>query len=345
MRQQTFSHLTNPTLFLVTLMVCACLPFFSRAEAPQDQDKVYRITMVLWRGLTDVERGFERYLQERGIRYKIKVRNLERDRNKLPGFIEEIRKDKPDLVYTWGTGTSLGIVGAIGKRDEAKHIHDIPVVFTLVAYPKKVKLIQSDAEPGDNVTGVRFLADINVQLNSIRSYLPFEKMAVIYNPKAANSLRNVEELREEAQRSFFELIELPAPIDENGRPDDTAVTGLVATAAAKKADIIYMGPDSYTFVNRKALTGAALEAGIPTFAATEAPLNDSDVTFGLVSRYFSLGKLTGSQAEKILIKGEKPGAIPVAQLSRFSFVINMPVVRRLGVYPPMATLRIADIIK
>ncbi len=337
--------------YLMLFAFVLLLPAFSahaqqsESDSVEKQPKKFKITMVLWRGATDVERGFERYFQERGIPYQLTVRNLDRDRGRIPAIIEEIRRDKPDLVYTWGTGTTLGVAGALGKRDRAKHIHEIPVVFTLVAYPKLVGLIKDDENPGENVTGVRFLADIDVQLNSIRGYLDFDKLAVIYNPKAANSIRNVEQLREESAKSAFKLIELPAPIGENGRPIDSAVGNLVAQAVKQKADIIYMGPDSYTFVNREALTNEATKAGIPTFAATEAPLNDSKVTFGLVSRYFSLGKLTGSQAEKILVGKKKAGKVPVAQLSRFSFVINMPVIRELGIYPPMSVLRIADIIK
>ena len=307
--------------------------------------RTYRIYMVLWRGRTDVEQGFEAYLNERGIRHELIVRDLNTDRSKLPGFVAEIRALRPDLIYTWGTTSTLGIVGPSGARDPSKYITDIPAVFTLVAYPRAAKLVMDDDAPGGNVTGVRFLAPIDSQLAAIQNYRPTRSLAVVYNPAEQNSLINIAELRDRAAAGQFHLLEKPAPLDGSGNPMGDAVPRLVQEAKAEGAEWLYIGPDSFTAVHADALTGTAIQQQLPTFAATELPLKNSKAMSGLVSPYYALGKLTASQAEKILIAGEAPGQLPVAQLSRFSLVLNMPVIKELGFYPPMRVLGIADIIR
>ena len=74
-------------------------------------------------------------------RCEITYRDLNRDATRMPGFVEEIRATKPDLIYTWGTSVTLGVVGRLRRVDPAKHITDIPVVFTLVAAPVLAKIV------------------------------------------------------------------------------------------------------------------------------------------------------------------------------------------------------------
>ena len=332
MRRATFVHGLAGALLLGQLPAWAA-------------ERTFRIYMVLWRGNTDVEQGFQAYLTERGIRHELIVRDLNTDRSKLPGFVDEIRTLRPDLVYTWGTTSTLGIVGPCDGRDPARFITDIPVVFTLVAYPVVAKLVVADDAPGGNVTGVRFLAPIELQLAAISSYRPFRRLAVIYNPAEQNSLINIAELRQLATAQQFQLIEKPAPLDGSGNPMGDAVPDLVRAAKAEGAEWLYIGPDSFTAVNADSLTGTAVAERLPSFAATELPLKNSQAMSGLVSPYYALGKLTASQAEKILVGGEPPAKLPVAQLARFSLVLNMPVIKQLEFYPPMRVLSIADIVR
>ncbi|MGF2075558.1 hypothetical protein, partial [Enterococcus casseliflavus] len=85
--------------------------------------------------MTDVERGFQEYFAARRIPVQITFRDLARDNSKMAGFLEEIRQTRPDLIYTWCTSVTLGVVGPHDAVDRSKHITDIPVVFTLVAAP------------------------------------------------------------------------------------------------------------------------------------------------------------------------------------------------------------------
>ncbi len=302
----------------------------------------YRIFGVVWRGETEVEDGFRDYLDQRGIPYEFTVRNLNLDRGNAPGIIEEIRQARPDLVYTWGTGTTTSIVGRAAADDPEQFIRDIPGLFVLVAYPQVTNIVESYENPGRNVTGVAFLAAIESQLNTIQAYRPFQKIAVIYDSTSGNSRTNVAQLTEAAQKMDLDLLVLPIPLNDEDKPNPEVLADLIRQAKNEGAELLYMGPDSFLTRHGKVYTSTAIEVGLPTFASTQAPLKNHRAMFGLVTDYHTLGKLAGVQAERILIDGISPEDLPVARLSRFKLWINNDVVHELGLFPPMSMIPIAD---
>lgn len=302
----------------------------------------FRIFAVVWRGETDVERGFRDYLTQRGIPFEMTLRNLNLDRRNAPPIVEEIKRVRPDLIYTWGTSTTTSIVGKLETDSPDSFVRDIPGVFTVVAYPKVAGIVESFERPGRIVTGVGFLASVESHLHTIQAYRPFKTMAVIYNEAASNSRINVKELLEFAPNLDMTIIPLPVPMTKDGKPDPATVPDLVEQAKAKGAEILYMGPDAFIVRNADAYTSAAIAAGLPTFSATQAPLKNSRAMFGLVTDYHTLGKLTALQAERILVDKQQPEDLPVARLARYKLWINIDVARELRMYPPMDMIAIAD---
>lgn len=330
-------------LILVFLVAGFALNHATAQSVPEiNNDRTYKIFGVVWRGESAVEAGFQEYLNQRGVPYEMTIRNLNLSRANAPGIIEEIKQAQPDLVYTWGTGTTQSILGKINESESDHLVRDIPGIFVLVAYPVSAEIINSFEYPGRNVTGVAFLASIEAQLNAMLAYRPFKKMAVIYDSTQNNSRINVSQLEEIAPQMGLELLALPIPKNEDGLSDPETLPGLVQRAKDSGADVLYMGPDSFIFRHREVYTTAAMKAGLPTFASTQAPLRTSRAMFGLVSDYHTLGKLAAVQAERILVDGEKAENLPIARLSRFQYWINIDVASDLGLYPPMNLISIAE---
>ena len=332
---------------VAALILCAVLGLPATeglAQTSNDSEALtpFRIFAVVWRGETEVEQGFRDYLTQRGISFEMTVRNLNLDRGNAPPIVEEIKRVRPDLVYTWGTGTTSSILGKIETDTPESFVRDIPAVFTLVAYPKVASIVESYESTGRPVTGVAFLAPVATQLKTILAYRPFTTMAVIYDRTAGNSRINVAELQETAPKMGINLIELPVPLGANGKPDPATLPRLVEQAREDGAEILYMGPDSFLTRHAKVYTAAAAAAGLPTFAATQAPLKSSRAMFGLVTDYHTLGKLTALQAERILVEKRRPEDLPVARLARYKLWINMDVMLEIGMYPPMDMIAIAD---
>ena len=331
--------------FLKSLLCSVCVVAVVGTNVVYGQavrSEPYEIFGVVWRGETEVEDGFREYLTQRGVPFNMTIRNLNLNRENAAGIIDEIKQFKPDLIYTWGTGTTTSIVGKVNVDAPEQYVRDIPAIFVLVAYPKIANLIESYEKTGRGVTGVAFLASIESQINTMLAYHPFRKIAVIYDKTSGNSRINVASLEQIVPKMGLELVVLPVPLNEDEKPDPNRLPELIEQAKSDGADVLYMGPDSFITRHADVFTAKAIETGIPTFASTQAPLKNSRAMFGLVTDYHTLGKLAATQAEHILVDNTPPEQLPVRRLSRLKLWINIDVVQEIGLYPPMSMIEIAD---
>lgn len=301
------------------------------------------ILMILWRGETAVEQGFRAQLADEGIDAQLVVRDAGQDVRKVVEFATEAKALRPDLIYVWGTPATLALVGRRGEAEPSRHVTDIPVVFTMVSAPVAVRLVDASRVSNRNVTGTSHVVPVADQLKAVRTYRRFSRLAVVYNPLEANSIVNINELREQARQRSFTLIEEAVPLLD-GRPNPAELPGVLARLAARDPQFLYLGPDSFIGANGPLITSLALELRLPTFSATEPLLRKADALFGLVSRYDNLGRLTAHKVAEILRHGRPAGSIPVETLSRFSLVIRMDIARRLGFYPPISMLDYAELV-
>jgi len=318
---------------LLQLAALALLLATGAAEA-----RTYRIYMALWRGPTEVEKAFAEHLRENGVQFELIVRDAGQDAKKIPAMVVEIKATRPDLVYAWGTPMTLGLVGAVGQVDPGRHVTDIPVVFTMVASPVGARVVADLAASGRNVTGVTHTVPLEVQLNAMRSYGAFDRLGVLYNAKEDNSVATARRLAELGQAEGFVLLERQVA-------DPAAIAGLVAELKREGADYLYIPADTMIGQHRQALTKAAIEVGLPTFAAAELSIRSADSLMGLVSRYDQVGRFTAHKARQILLEGKPAAEIPVERLSRFSLIVRMPVARALAYYPPVSLLSLAEVLE
>lgn len=325
-----------------TLSLLVGLPALAML-GPAHAASQFRIMMITWRGETPVEQGFRAQLLEEGIDAQLLVRDAGQDVNKVAEFAAEAKAIRPDLIYVWGTPATLALVGKRGESDLNRHITDIPVVFTMVSSPVAVRLVDLSRLSGRNITGTSHVVPVTDQLKAMRTYRKFSRLGVIYNPTEANSVININELRQEAQLRSFTLIEEPVPLAD-GKPNAAELPALLARLVAKDPQFLYLGPDSFIGANSSTITDIALKLDLPSFSATEPPLRKANALFGLVSRYDNLGKLTAYKAAQILRHKLPPGAIPVETLKRFSLVIRMDIARQLDFYPPMSMLDYAELV-
>jgi putative ABC transport system substrate-binding protein len=329
--------------FLIGTGAAALWPASARAQTPARVS----IAMVLPRGLDAPAQGFVDYLDRRGIGADYLMLDLREPGMTVAAAVARIRRDLPDLVYTWGTPTTLGVVGRWDAADPSPYIRDIPVVFTTVSAPQASGVVESLERPGRNVTGVSHIPPLETQVNTVTAYRrDVRRLGVVYNPAEPNSRLNVRALGAYLTGVGMGLDARPVPPGSDGEPDGAAIPRLVADLAADGADFLYIGPDTFVAVhNRDPLTLAALRARLPSFAATESIVRRSHALVGLFSSALGVGRFAGFKAEQILAEGRPPGAIPVETLRRFSLLINMRVARRIEAYPPLSLLNLAEIVR
>jgi putative ABC transport system substrate-binding protein len=335
-------HSWFATALLAVVLVVAGAAYGQEKSTPPQ--KPYRIFAITYRGMTDIEKGFQDYIKAHKIPVEITWRDLALDAARLPGFIAEIRAMKPDLVYTWGTSVTLGVVGTYDKVDPAKHITDIPVVFTLVAAPVGAKIVPNLKSSGRNVTGVSFVVPTETQFRAMAKYRPFKTVGVIYTPTEKNSVALVGEMRDVGRKLGFTTVERPFKLDANGKVTAEGAAELVREIKAAKAEWLYLPADSFLGTQAKEIiVPAAMEAGLPTFAATEQ-LMETGALSGLVSRYYNLGQFTAYRAEQILVDKKDPKDIPIETLARFSYQISMEVAHKLKLPPPLPMFNYAEFV-
>jgi putative ABC transport system substrate-binding protein len=301
--------------------------------------------MILFRGETEVEEGFRAYCVEQDLAVDLIVRNVDRRREAIGGFVAEARELRPDLVYTWGTSVTLGVVGPYDAVDPARHLTDIPVVFTMVSTPVESKVVRSLASSDRNVTGVSHTVPLETQIRAMRAYRPVRRLATIYNADEENSVVNVRQLQALSLAMDFELLAKPVPPGPDGQPDPASLPGLIEDLAAREPQFLYIGPDTFIGVYRDVITQEAIRHSVPAFTGTELEIRHSFAMVGLVSRYVNVGRFTAYKAAQVFQAGAAPSSIPVETLKRFGYLVRMPVARQLALYPPVGLLSYAELVE
>lgn len=325
-------------VFFVLISVLAC---FAHAGQPPSAAAAYRIGMVLYRGVTDAETGFMNYLKSRLPRVEFIIRDCAEDAGKLPGIVAEMKRLKPDLVYTFGTSATIATVGTVHAVDPALHLIDIPVVFNIVADPVGAGIATQLASSGRNLTGVMHLVPMESQLRALQSAGTFRKMAVLYSRNEKNSVLTVQALKNLAAPAGIDIDEFPI---EAGDANDEGLAGIMRKILLSKPEIVYIPSDSF-LIKKSPIVSSALRSGkIPSFSATEGPIQQNGILMGLVSTYYNAGAFAGYRAEQILANKIRPENIPMSTLNQFSFLINMKSALEIGYYPPLNVLRFARVV-
>jgi ABC-type uncharacterized transport system substrate-binding protein len=305
------------------------------------QGKIFNVMMITFRGSTPAEHGFIDHLKTR-LPVGFVVRDVDGNRAKVREFVAEAKRERFDLIYTFGTSVTLDAVGAAGKVDPSIHVTDIPVVFNIVADPVGAGLASAFAETGRNLTGVSHLVPMPDQLRAMLRFKKVRKLGVIYNSLEANSNLAVEQLRELATRFQFELIE--ASLRSGQKPAPSEIAEAMHGLLESKPDFIYLPSDSSLIERAGTIVGLASAAGVPLISATEDPIRKDGALMGLVSNYANAGAFAAHKAEQILLGKAAAGRIPIETLQRFTLVVNMKAASQLGIYPPLDLIKIAELL-
>jgi putative ABC transport system substrate-binding protein len=212
----------------------------------------------------------------------------------------------------------------------------IPIVFGTGSDPVQLGLVSNLARPGGNVTGVTLLNQelMAKRLEILRELLPnVTVIGLLVNPNNPNTDPTVRELREvlQSRGSGLRVVAVSSQSDL-----DTAIANLVqAGAGAFMHGIDSLFPSSFD-----RLAALASHYRIPAiYSAREGVDKGGLMSYG--GRPTDEWRLVGEYTARIL-KGEKPGDLPVQQATRVDFVINLRTAKALGLTFPITLLGRAD---
>jgi putative ABC transport system substrate-binding protein len=327
--------------WLAPVIICS-LVLCGQIAVAQSAEKT--IFAVFWRGCEEACWGFHDYLREKDLDVEIVIRDADRDKTKIPEFLEEARAMQADLILSWGTSVSLGIAGTLQDVGDPRFNDSIPQVFTVVADPVGVRLIESLDKTGrSNITGTYNRVPEAVNIDAMRAYLPsFKRLGLLYNADEPNSTRKMQELAYLAPELNFELVALELPLGDDGKPRAIDILDKMAVLREEGVDFVYLGSSSFLDLNRDVFTGSAVDNGIPVLSPYMRLVRDAEALLSVAAPYYEVGRLAARQAEKILVEGQQPGDIPIARMTEFAYTINMAVARQLDLLPPPSFLEIAE---
>lgn len=325
---------------LLPIVLLCCVVRTGMAAEPQP----YHVMMLLFRGCEEACQGFQDYFRRQKIPVRFTLRDAAQDKQRIPGFVAEVRHVRPDLVVAWGTSVALETVGQWDAVDPARHITDIPVVFMAVTDPVRSRLVPSLSGSGRNLAGSLYLLSASEQLRAARLYLDFRTVGFLYNPAESNSKISLEEVRAAATSLGVDLVIETLSLDAAGIPRADSIAGHFRSLATAGADLFYASPDSFINSHRKQITAAALKHHLPVFAAAEALVAQADGLLGVVVRYDIMGRFTARLALRILQEKLWPGGQAVELPRNFSYLINLRTAHALGRYPPLPLLDVAEFV-
>ncbi|MFC4159103.1 ABC transporter substrate-binding protein [Chitinimonas lacunae] len=314
------------------------------ATYPAGERPPWRIMLILYRGMTEAEKGFMEYFSRRGIAAEFIVRDAHEDRRRIAEFVREARTLRPDLIYTFGTTVTAEVAGTIDTVDPTRHITDIPLVFNIVADPVGARLVPRLTSSGRNLTGASHLVPMDAQLRALHSVRPARRLGVIYNPAEANSILTIAQLKAAVGRETTLLL-APMTLDADEKPVMSELAAVMNRLLVQQPDFLYLPSDSFVIANARRIIEPARAAGVPVFSAAETPIRQAGALLGLVSRYYNLGEFVGYKAEQILLGGKRPADIEIDRLNRFSYLVNMEAAKQLKVYPPVSAFKFAEVVK
>jgi putative tryptophan/tyrosine transport system substrate-binding protein len=211
----------------------------------------------------------------------------------------------------------------------------IPIVFATAGDPVRLGLVASLARPGGNITGLSTQsADLpGKRLELLRSLVPgLRRVAVMANVGAGIGVLEMDEVQAAARKLGLEVVPLKIRRAEDIGPALVSVKG--------DADALYVVTEPLVNANRVRINTLANAERLPTVHGEKVYVEAG----GLMSygpNYPELFRRAAEQVDKIL-RGAKPGDIPVEQPTKFDLAVNLTTAKALGIAVPPSFLAEAD---
>jgi putative ABC transport system substrate-binding protein len=271
-------------------------------------------------------KGLAEYDYIEGRNVAIEYRWAKGQYDQIPQMTKEMVERNVDVIFANGPAV-LSAKAATTK---------IPIVFSAGFDPIALGLVTSLSRPGGNLTGVSIL---NTELGPkrielLRELLPTAAaIALLANPQNPNLETLTQITRKAADALGLQFHVLHAKTDSDfhsvfARLDELHVAALV------------IGNDPFFTTRAEALAGLALQRKLPAiYQYPEFAISGGLMSYGgsLTDAYYKAGVYVGR-----ILKGDKPGDLPVQQSTKVELIINLKTAKALNLTAPLSLLGRAD---
>lgn len=292
------------------------------------QTRLYRIGVVLQggpqhRAVDGMRRGLRELGFEEGKHYVFHLREARGDLKAVEVAAAALEAEKVDLIYTVSTSVTLA-----AKRATK----NVPMVFYAGTDPVTMGLVSSYAKPGGRLTGVhgQHVDLTGKRLQLLKEMIPgLRKVMTLYNPDNPAAQESVRLARDAARKLKVEMLERPVASVE-------ALRATLATLQGREAEAYFYVSDSMVTSQMKQVIDKMAAIKMPTiFTEPQSLAMGALASYG--QGYFDFGRLSAKQVHRVLL-GADPANMPVEQLDKIHFGVNLKTAKALGLVIPQTVL-------
>jgi putative tryptophan/tyrosine transport system substrate-binding protein len=312
-------------------LLAAVAPLFPPIDAhAQSPTKPYRVGVVgagSPKTLATLRQSLNELGYVEGRHVVFEMRNPEGRSELFDSFASDLVRLKVDVIVA---STPNAVLSA--KRATTT----IPIVMMHTPDPVQLGIVASLARPGGNITGVTTLsAEMSIkQLEILKEAVPrMLRVALLWNPDNPWHPATVEALKDRSGSLGLglQVLEVRGP---------HAFGGAFQAMTTQRTHAILVLADPMTFFHRRQLADLAIQHRLPLMGG----LADYAEAGSLMSYWADttdVYRRTASFIDRIL-RGAKPGDLPIEQPTKFEFVANLKTARVLGITIPQSVLQRAD---
>jgi ABC-type uncharacterized transport system substrate-binding protein len=246
------------------------------------------------------------------------------DYDRLPALTNDLIKQKVAVL--------VGVGGDVSAIVAAKATTTIPVVFGMGGDPVKAGIVASFNRPGGNVTGYTLWTQEmeSKRLGLLREMLPgVALIGVLVNPRFPPTVQEQEDLETAAKSVSQQLFVARADTDAE-------LDAALASFVQQRVGAFLVTAAPFFDTRRDRIVGFAAQNRVPAiYQFREYAAAGGLISYGpnIAESYKGAGAYVGR-----ILKGEKPGDLPILQPSKFDFVINLKTAKALGLTVPPTLL-------
>lgn len=316
-------------MLVVVLVLAACgsgeTGSSSEADAANSEVLSIGVLHSMEHGSLDaVEEGFITGLEEAGYvdgnNIQIQVLNSQGNQSNLQSMAQKIAEEN-DIVLATGTQSIQALAGIEKEK---------PLLFSAVTDAEAAGVVDSNEEPGGNITGTSNATPVDTQLDVLLSADPDAKrIGVIYNSSETNAEVQAVKALKVIEDLGLEAVETTVSNSNDVQQNLTSIIGDI--------DLLFV-PNDNTLASTMATVGSlAQEYQVPVLAGAPEMVEDGGlVTYGV--DYPQLGHQTAEMAVDIIENGADPATMPVQTADNFELVINEEMADALGIDPATLTV-------
>jgi putative ABC transport system substrate-binding protein len=319
--------------FLIAAGAFLATPFAAEAQQPAKIARIGFLAVDLAgnpRGPEAFRQGLRDLGYVEGRNVVIEYRDAEGKFERLPALAAELVALKVDVIY------APTVLASLAAKQATR---TLPIVLSGVADPVTDGLVTSLARPGGNVTGLSNLAPelVGKRLELLKHAVPeVSRVGVLWQPGGGGERTDKDMLKavEVAARALgvrLQFVEARGPADL-----DRAFSDMTKA----RADALLVLPYIMFFYERRRLVDLAAKNRLPAMYSSRQYVDDGGLmAYG--ANLVDLSRRAATYVDKIL-KGAKPGDLPVEQPTKFELVINLKTAKGLGLTIPQSVLTRAD---